>query len=64
MTETLDEAVQRLLDSRVEQGFERTCSDPSVYAELAAMVRETTPARWKGRTRRARRIARVAKGAA
>lgn len=40
--ETLDQAVERLLDDRVRQGFPRTCSDPGIMAEIASAVRDTT----------------------
>lgn len=38
--ETLDEAVQRLLDDRVRQGFPRTCTDPMVMAAFASAIRD------------------------
>lgn len=35
-----DAAVERLLDQRLEQGLERTVTDPAAIARIAAIIRE------------------------
>ncbi len=41
--ETHEQAVKRLLDSRVEQGFERKCADPVVLATIASLLPGSEP---------------------
>lgn len=39
-TETFEEAVKRLVDSAVEQGLPRNCTDPTALAEIADILME------------------------
>ncbi len=42
-TETHEQAVKRLLDSRVEQGFARKCANPVVLATIASLLPDSRP---------------------
>ncbi|HKF18522.1 MAG TPA: hypothetical protein VKF14_15195 [Candidatus Dormibacteraeota bacterium] len=53
--ETAEQAVQRLLDARVEQGFEPTVTDHKALATIASLLGDSVraqPTRPAGRSRR------------